>query len=143
MADIVAKLKIQRVLRSRARSAPNYIIKPSDDEYVHLENDLKWRGPFQVAKTFNKCVLGGLDKVAQYIIDHVLPVSKAIRLGLFQHSHNSFSKYQSSPELQKKLQSLSNRSSSTVAKTGEWTHTGAAIGTGSVLYKLIGGSGFR
>ena len=100
MADIVAKQKIQRALRSRAPPASKYIINPGDDVYLHRENDLKWRGPFQVTRTFDKCVwVARPDKVAQYSIDHVLPVSKANGLGLLQHEHHSFSQYQSSPQL--------------------------------------------
>ena len=101
MADIVSKLKIQRALRSRAPPASKYIINPGDNMYVHRENDLKWRGSFQVTKTFGKCVwVARPDKEAQYSIDHVLPVSKARGLDLIQHVHNSFSQYQSSSELQ-------------------------------------------
>ena len=86
MANITAKLKMQLAVRSLVPPAASYTVKPGCKVLVYDEKTKLWKGPFEVTKTFQKCIwIMRDDGKKQYSIDHCLPVSEASSIGIVNY----------------------------------------------------------
>lgn len=91
MANITARLRIQKALKSKLPPATKYLINPGDQVYVYSEKSKHWNGPFPVTRTFEKSVwVKRPDKEAQYSIDHTIPIQNAPHSAFINHLSSSF-----------------------------------------------------